>query len=103
MLTKKKLTWKNEKGEWGLDGVDLATLPPAAYGAIAKLKDIEHPVCPTNGDVIRNKTDEELVQLSFCPYEQAGKPMPCWERFGEVSIEDCDKCALNFLQSPAGV
>ena len=101
----KNLTWKNEKGEWGIEGVDLAALPPAVYGALCKLKDIEHPTAPTNGDRIRAMTDEELVQLPFCPYEAAGKNLKCQDDgiTREVSMEECDRCALNYYKDPAEV
>lgn len=33
--------WNDGKGNWGIKGVDLATLPPNAYGALCKLHDIE--------------------------------------------------------------
>lgn len=35
------LTWARD-GEWGIDGVDLAALPPLVYGALYKLHDLEH-------------------------------------------------------------
>ena len=97
------LTWKKENGEWGLEGVDLATLPPTVYGALSKLKDIEHPSCPTNGDVFRCKTDKELADLTFCPRQNAGRPLLCQGRVSEVSEEECDKCALDFYRSYAEV
>ena len=36
-----RITWSNADGGWGLEGVNLASLPPKAYGAICKLKHIE--------------------------------------------------------------
>ena len=44
----KNLTWLKPSGEWGIEGVDLAALPPAAYGALAKLMRLEHPICGPN-------------------------------------------------------
>jgi len=35
------LTWARD-GEWGMDGVDLAALPPKLYRALYKLRDLEH-------------------------------------------------------------
>lgn len=35
------LTW-SKNGEWGMDGVDLAALPPKLYGALYKLHELEH-------------------------------------------------------------
>lgn len=98
------LTWKKDNGEWGIEGVDLTALPPAAYGAIAKLKDIEHPMdLPTNGDRVRRMTDEALAGLPFCPYQHFGDIMPCEGRAEEVTEEACDKCALRFYQFPSEV
>lgn len=36
-----RCTWSDGKGNWGVRGVDLAKLPPNAYGALYKLHDIE--------------------------------------------------------------
>ena len=36
------LTYCKPNGEWGIEGVDLSTLPPKVYGALCKLKDLEH-------------------------------------------------------------
>lgn len=55
------LTWLKLNGEWGIDGVDLAALPPNAYGALAKLMRLEHPFCLSRGDYIRAMSDEELA------------------------------------------
>ena len=33
----KPLTYRKPSGEWGIEGVDLSTLPPPVYGALAKL------------------------------------------------------------------
>lgn len=35
------LTWAKD-GEWGLEGVDLAELPPKVYAAVFKLHQLEH-------------------------------------------------------------
>lgn len=95
-----KLTWKKENGEWGLEGVDLASLPPAVYGALCKLKDIEHPSCPTNGDRIRAMSDEELSVVLECPH--LSDPDICCVESDECS-DGCDKCVLKWLQDPAEV
>lgn len=34
-------TWSKPDGSWGIEGVDLSTLPPRVYGALMKLKHIE--------------------------------------------------------------
>ena len=39
----KPLTYRKPSGEWGIEGVDLSTLPPQAYGALAKLLRLERP------------------------------------------------------------
>lgn len=36
------LTYCKPNGEWGIEGVDLSTLPPKVYGALCKLRDLEH-------------------------------------------------------------
>ena len=35
------LTW-SKNGEWGMEGVDLAALPPKIYGALFRLHELEH-------------------------------------------------------------
>lgn len=42
-MNSKRITF-SRNGEWGIEGVDLTILPPRAYGAICKLKDIENAV-----------------------------------------------------------
>lgn len=37
----KRIIQTTPSGEWGIPGVDLATLPPRVYGALCKLKDME--------------------------------------------------------------
>lgn len=36
------LTFYRPNGDWGIEGVDLSTLPPKVYGALCKLHDLEH-------------------------------------------------------------
>lgn len=36
-----RCTWDDGRGNWGIKGVELAQLPPNAYGALYKLHDIE--------------------------------------------------------------
>ena len=36
------LTYYKPNGEWGVEGIDLAALPPKVYGALCKLHDLEH-------------------------------------------------------------
>ena len=59
----KKITWRKPDGSWGIEGVNLAVLPPKVYGALCKLMELEHPNCPSNGDLIRSMSDEELADF----------------------------------------
>lgn len=38
-----KITYCKPNGEWGIDGVDMAALPPKVYSALCRLKDLEWP------------------------------------------------------------
>lgn len=38
-----KITYCKPDGEWGIEGVDLTSLPPKVYSALCKLKDLEWP------------------------------------------------------------
>lgn len=59
----------------------------------------------TNGDRIREMTDEELIKIIMCPYDTCGNPeeiMPCIREDGEqecVGPEECNKCIMNWLQA----
>ena len=61
----------------------------------------------TNGDKIRNMTDEELAFILMCPYDTAGDPidiMPCVtaERTQEfVSPKECMECMAAWLKKEA--
>lgn len=47
------LTWTDEKGNWGVNGLDwreLGDLRPKVYGALCKLKDMETLADKINGD-----------------------------------------------------
>lgn len=60
----KPLTYQKPSGEWGIEGVDLTALPPKVYGALMKLRDIEHPACPTNADALRAAmTTAEMARI----------------------------------------
>lgn len=58
-----KITYCKPDGEWGIEGVDLTTLPPKVYSALCKLKDIEWPfgcdiVCVVGEDgTLRRRAD----------------------------------------------
>lgn len=36
-----RMTWNQPDGSWGIEGVELETLPPKVYGALYKLMDYE--------------------------------------------------------------
>lgn len=64
------LTYKNPDGTWGLKGVDwkaMTHLPPQVYGALCKLKDLEHPYedAPQPEDNKRG-VDTEWIKNRFC-------------------------------------
>ena len=92
----KPMTWR-KGGAWGIEGVDLAALPPKAYGALRKLLELEHPLCPTNADRIRTMSDEELAAAIICPNESGLEEVPCELDDGR----DCFKCCLDWLRDPA--
>lgn len=58
----------------------------------------------TNGDRIRNMTDEQLTDIILCPYDTAGDPvdiMPCVKdgNIQElVSVDVCKKCMTDWLK-----
>lgn len=55
------LTWTDEKGSWGVNGLDwkeLGDLRPKVYGALCKLKDME-----TIADKLNGEDDEALEAL----------------------------------------
>ncbi len=89
----KPLTYLKPSGEWGIEGVDLATLPPPVYGALAKLMRLEHPLCGTRAEMLRLASVEEMADMltQACPDAE--------EHCG-VSI--CRACWLDWLQEPAG-
>ena len=88
----KPLTYLKPSGEWGIEGVDLSTLPPPVYGALAKLMRLEHPLCGTRADMLRLASEEEMADMLTpgCP---------------PVDMEECDKpcrqCWLDWLLDPA--
>ena len=51
------------------------------------------PQLITNGDVLRQMTDEELVDRIYCPYEN------CISEF--VEDVDCRSCKMHWLNAPA--
>lgn len=57
-----RCTYRRENGEWGIRGVDLAQLPPGAYGALHKLKDLEDLLEGISTPGIRPETRSLLVE-----------------------------------------
>lgn len=61
----------------------------------------------TNGDRIRNMTDEELAVIIMCPYDTAGDPidiMPCIKDGGVQELVDektCRRCCIAWLKRNA--
>jgi len=89
----KPLTYHTPSGEWGIEGVDLSTLPPQVYGALAKLMRLEHPLCGNRADQLRLASEEEMAELlgrGPCPSEDG----QCLEDY------DCKACWLNWLYEP---
>lgn len=58
----------------------------------------------TNGDRIRNMTDEQLTDVILCPYDTAGEPldiMPCVKDGNIQELVDvgfCRKCMTDWLK-----
>ena len=90
----KPLTYHKPSGEWGIEGVDLSTLPPQVYGALAKLMRLEHPLCNTRAEMLRLASVEEMAEMltQACPDAN--------EHCGGVSI--CRECLLNWLLESGG-
>lgn len=100
----KDLTYR-ENGRWGIEGVDLASLPAPVYAAVRKLCDLEHPIAPTNAEKLRSMTDEKmarfLLRVSYNVFCQNADR--CDEQIlrGEKVPEDwCETCLLNWLKTP---
>ena len=89
----KPLTYRKPSGEWGIEGVDLSTLPPPVYGALAKLMRLEHPISNNRADALRLASEEEMADMltQFC----TGTAETC------SSFSSCNACLLEWLKSPA--
>lgn len=60
----KRIIQTTPSGEWGIPGVDLATLPPRVYGALCKLKDMEALLEVINSPAVRAwERDDAIEQL----------------------------------------
>lgn len=77
MISNKRLTWQDGRGNWGMRGVDLAAQPPAVYGALHKLKDMEHLVeTITSPDASAYLAEEAMIELlgeRSISHEHAGR------------------------------
>ena len=60
----KQIIQTTPSGEWGIPGVDLASLPPRVYGARCKLKDMEALLEVINSPTVRAwERDDAIEQL----------------------------------------
>ena len=60
----KRIIQTTPSGEWGIPGVDLASLPPRVYGALCKLKDMEALLEVINSPTARAwERDDAIEQL----------------------------------------
>lgn len=96
----KPLTYIKPNGEWGLEGVDLAALPPRVYGALCKLRDLEHPAIVTRADAMQAGTVEDMARMlapGCCYPDYGAEPcLPggcpaCWQRWLEGDPRTVDK------------
>lgn len=98
-------TYLKPNGEWGIEGVDLSALPSKVYGALCKLRDLEHPHIKTNGDFLRSLSDEEFAEVfsesglgDTCPPPRFTGGVPrcskscvaCWLEVLKGRCEDVD-------------
>lgn len=94
----KPLTYHKPSGEWGIEGVDLTSLSPKVYGALAKLHRLEHPLSDTWSEKLRQASDEEMAKLFEDIFSCPPTPdMPCKNN----TSFPCRKCWLDWLLSPA--
>lgn len=87
------ITYLKPNGEWGVSGVDLSTLPPKVYGALCKLKDLEHPMCGTNLERLATLDLEGAAQFITVIATVAAST----ER--TVSVADVKDCVKAWLSS----
>ena len=89
----KPMTYRKPSGEWGIEGVDLSTLPPRVYGALTKLHRLEHPLCGTRAEMLRLASEEEMADMltQACPDANDH----C------VGTSICRACWLDWLLDPA--
>lgn len=68
-------------------------------------EDLKKACNPTNADMIRKMTDEQLAEQWPCPYDTAGSNiMPCILDDNVKGLPDeayCRKCMLDWLQKEA--
>ena len=76
----KRITWKTPDGHWGIDGVDLAALPPRVYGALYKLKNLEDLV-----ETVQDPFAPEY-EITLAKEELLGVPHGEFQELGELLL-----------------
>lgn len=92
----KPLTYYKPNGEWGIEGVDLHSLPAPVYGALSKLMRLEHPIGDNKANALRLSSDEEMAALLSS--DRCNRSVSIDEC---VAYESCIQCWLDWLLSPA--
>ena len=62
----KRIIQTTTSGEWGIPGVDLASLPPGVYGALCKLKDMEALLEVINSPTVRAWERDDAIEQLIC-------------------------------------
>lgn len=96
----KPLTYRKPNGDWGIEGVDLSTLHPQVYGALAKLMELEHPLCGTRAETLRAANDEDMAEIlaEGCCHACDDLDVGCVPSNG-----NCHNCWLDWLLGPASI
>ena len=75
----KRIIQTTPSGEWGIPGVDLATLPPRVYGALCKLKDMESLLEVINSPTVRAWERDDAIEQLICMGKTRGlRPSAGW-------------------------
>lgn len=88
----KRLTF-SRNGEWGIEGVDLSTLPPQVYGALCKLKDIESAAEKMSTTTAVH--NDKLIEAAIAYFEDA-------IRESDEIIADCTPALQAELEEQKG-
>lgn len=94
----KPMTYRKPCGEWGIEGVDLSTLPPKVYGALARLMWLEHPVLRNRTEALRISSEEEVAEMLVRTGCMRGRSREQCEEF-----DSCKRCWMDWLHQPAEV